>query len=62
MKEDIYEHVGAFPSKEPSQKRIEFDMSKDESASMFARMVSSLHNQGVVFTIEQDFNLIWVCL
>ncbi len=65
MREDIYEHNGPFPSdvKQPlNNKKLQFDMLKDEGAEMFARMVDKLHNQGVVFTVEQDFNLVWICL
>jgi hypothetical protein len=45
-----------------STKSIEFDMKKDESVEMFGRMVEQLHKRGIVFTIHQDFNLIWICL
>lgn len=45
-----------------SPKSIEFDMKKDESLEMFGRMVEQLHKRGITFTIQQDFNLIWICL
>ena len=45
-----------------SPKSIEFDMKKDESVEMFGCMVEQLHKRGIVFTIHQDFNLIWICL
>ena len=45
-----------------STKSIEFDMVKDKSVGMFGRMVEQLHKRGIVFTIHQDFNLIWICL
>lgn len=61
-----YHHEGPFPPSDTKtligEKKIEFNMLMAESAKMFARMVSALHDQGVVFTVEQDYNLIWICL
>ena len=45
-----------------STKSIQFDMVKDKSVEMFGCMVEQLHKRGIVFTIHQDYNLIWICL
>ena len=45
-----------------STKSIQFDMVEDKSIEMFGCMVEQLHKRGIIFTIHQDFNLIWICL
>lgn len=41
-------------------KSIQFDLKSKESRGMLLDLVEDMRNRSMLFTVNQDFNLIWV--